>query len=83
MGNLFALSNESQLASEMRECCYAKPVEKPHVPCATCRRTRRLRREADKVADMVEMAVVGYEPRAGFNRGRGFHVATNMYCVSA
>ena len=44
---------------------------------------RRLRREADKTADMVEMAVVGYEPRACFERGRGFHVATNMYCVSA
>lgn len=53
------------------------------MPRMTCRRARRLLREADKAADMVEMAVVGYEPRAGLERGRGFHVATNMYCVSA
>ena len=33
---------------------------------------RRLRREADKSADVVEMAVVGYESRAGFERGRGY-----------
>ena len=32
---------------------------------------RRLRREADKAADIVEMAVVGYESRASFERGRG------------
>ena len=53
------------------------------MPRAACRMVRRLRREADKAANVVEMAVVGYEPRAGLERGRGFHVATNMYCVSA
>ena len=72
-----------QLSSEMRECCFTKPVEKPCMSRATCRMKRRLRCEADKSADMVEMTVVGYEPRAGLERGRGFHVATNMYCVSA
>ena len=39
---------------------------------AICHMKRRLRREADKTADMVEMTVVGYEPRAGFERGRGY-----------
>ncbi len=72
-----------QIANKMRECCFTKLIAKPRMPRVTYRMTRRLRREADKAADMVEMAVVGYEPRAGFERSRGFHVATNMYCVSA
>ena len=42
------------------------------IQCAACRRAHRLRREADKSADMVEMAVVGYEPRACFKRGCGY-----------
>ena len=67
----------------MREYCFTKQTAKPRMTLAIWRMTRRLRREADKSADMVEMTVVGYEPRAGFERGRGFHVATNMYCVSA
>lgn len=48
-----------------------KPVEKPRMTHAICHMKRRLRREADKAADIVEMAVVGYESRAGFERGRG------------
>ena len=44
-----------QIANEMCECRFTKPVEKPRVPHATCRMVRRLRREADKSADMVEM----------------------------
>ena len=82
-GSPYVLSNESQLSSEMRECCFIKPVEKPRMLRVSYRMTRRSWREADKAAAMVEMAVVGYEPRACFERGRGFHVATNMYCVSA
>ena len=56
----------------MRECYFTKPVEKPRMPRAACRMACRLRREADKAADVVEMAVVGYEPRACFERGRGY-----------
>ena len=72
-----------RISSDMSVFYFRRPVEKSRMPRMTCRRARRLWREADKAADVVEMAVVGYEPRACFERGRGFHVATNMYCVSA
>ena len=67
MGYLSVLSNEFQLASEMRECCFTKPGEKPRMPHVNCRRASKLRREADKTADMVEMAVIG---KASFPRLR-------------